>query len=98
MRKYRNGLCAIIQSEMEKSSLSRNLFIFTNKKRDIIRFLYWDDTGFAIWSKTLDRQKYRWPKNLFQGPALGILSSELTLLLQGMDISSHKKLEYQNTF
>ena len=98
MRKYRNGLCAVVNSEMGIASLGKSLFIFTNKKRDIIRFIYWDDTGFALWTKTLDQQKYRWPKSMFENLALGINHLQLSLLLSGMDISSHKKLEFENSF
>jgi hypothetical protein len=98
MRKYRNGLCAIVEEKMEKSVFAKALFIFTNKRRRIIRFIYWDDTGFAIWTKTLDKQKYRWPTGLFDGASLAVTAEQLGCLLRGMDITSHKKLEYKSLF
>jgi transposase len=98
MRKYRNGLCAIVQEKLERSVFARSLFVFTNKRGRIIRFIYWDDTGFAIWTKTLDRQKYRWPTQLFEGAALAVTSRQLEFILRGMDITSHKTLEYENMF
>lgn len=98
MRKFRNGLCAIIQQEMCLSVFTNSLFIFTNRRGNIIRLLYWDDTGFAIWSKTLERDRYRWPKSLFKGGALEVSQEELGLILRGIDITSHKKLEYKNLF
>ena len=79
-------------------SFGKALFIFANKKRDIIRFIYWDDTGFALWTKTLERQKYRWPKNMFKNASLVVSHLQLTNLLSGMDISSHKKLEFEKSF
>ena len=45
MRKFRNGLCAIVQQEMQMNVFTDGLFIFTNRRGNIIRFLYWDDTG-----------------------------------------------------
>lgn len=98
MRKYRNGLCAVVHTEMGVVSFGKALFIFANKKRDIIRFIYWDDTGFALWTKTLERQKYRWPKNMFKNASLVVSHLQLTNLLSGMDISSHKKLEFEKSF
>ena len=98
MRKYRNGLCAIVQDQMDRSVFTNSLFIFTNKRKRIIRFLYWDKTGFAIWTKTLDKQKYRWPKDFFELESLIVTSGELQLLLQGIDITRHKTLDYENVF
>ena len=99
MRKYRNGLCAIIQEQMEQSVFSRSLFVFTNRRKNIIRFLYWDYTGFAIWTKALDKQKYRWPTKLFGGKdSLNLSPEQITHLLQGMDITCHKALEYEGIF
>ena len=98
MRKYRNGLCAIIQEEMGRNAFARALFVFSNKRGRIIRFIYWDDTGFAIWTKALERQKYRWPKRLFENSSLSVTADQLECLLLGMDITSHKKLEYEKLF
>ncbi len=98
MRKYRNGLCAIVQEKMEKSVFTKALFIFTNKRRQIIRFIYWDETGFAIWTKTLDKQSYKWPAKLFDGASLVVTAEQLEFILRGMDITSHKKLEFHHTF
>lgn len=98
MRKYRNGLCAIVTTEMGKNSFGRDLFVFTNRRRNIIRFIYWDDSGFAVWTKALEKQKYQWPKSLFAGNSVAIASNLLALLLQGMNITSHKKLDYEKVF
>jgi len=98
MRKYRNGLCEIVQNEMDRKVFSKSLFIFTNKRHKIIRFLYWDDTGFAIWSKTLEKQKYRWPLKLFEQTDLSVSDQDLTNLLKGIDITTHKKLDYKEVF
>lgn len=95
MRKYRNGLCAIVQEKMTKSVFAKALFIFTNKRRRIIRFIYWDNTGFAIWTKTLDRQCYKWPTQLFDDASLSVTAEQLELLLCGMDITCHKRLEFE---
>ena len=94
MRKYRNGLCSIIKSELGRNVFSKSLFIFSNKTKRIIRFLYWDDTGFAVWSKTLEKQKYKWPVRLFVNGELKVSSADLGRLLDGLDITPHKKLVF----
>ncbi len=54
-RKSINGLSIIVESEMALSPLSGALFVFCNKKRDKLKLLYWDKSGFALctsdWSR-----------------------------------------------
>lgn len=63
-RKSINGLAGIVESELELSVLSGALFVFCNKGRDKLKLLYWDNTGFALWYKRLDKDKFKWPKHL----------------------------------
>jgi transposase len=59
-RKSINGLTVIIESDTDLP-LGSALFLFTNKQRDKIKVLYWDNTGFALWYKRLEKAKYKWP-------------------------------------
>jgi transposase len=47
-RKSINGLVVVVEQQLELSPLSDALFIFSNKKRDKLKILYWDKTGFAL--------------------------------------------------
>jgi hypothetical protein len=31
------------------------------RRRIMIKFLYWDRNGFALWHKRLDKQRFQWP-------------------------------------
>ncbi|MFA0205039.1 IS66 family insertion sequence element accessory protein TnpB, partial [Vibrio breoganii] len=54
-RKSINGLAAIIETDTDLPLGSGALFLFTNKQRDKIKVLYWDETGFALWYKRLEK-------------------------------------------
>lgn len=71
-RKGISGLCGIVQDQMELNPFENYLFIFCNTRRDRIKILYWDQTGFAMWYKVLEKDKY-WPAITLRG---GIRSSE----------------------
>ena len=62
-RKSINGLVVVVEQQLELSPLSDALFVFSNKKRDKLKILYWDKTGFALWYKRLEKQRFKWPKD-----------------------------------
>jgi transposase len=68
----------------------RALFVFTNRRKTALNILYWDTTGFALWWKGLEKDRFRWPKNCSEA-AQTITASELKLLLQGIDLAKIKK-------
>lgn len=93
-RKAVNGLSVIVEQEMSISPYADGLFVFCNKNKDRLKVLYWDKTGFALWYKRLEVDKFRWPK---QGDelSLAISAQQLNCLLSGLSIESHKTLVYK---
>ena len=75
-RKAINGLAAIVEQDMHLSPLSEALFVFSNKNRDKIKVLYWDDTGFCLWHKRLEKARFQWPRHI-DSPIM-VLSEDYT--------------------
>lgn len=96
-RKSINGLSVIVESEMSISPLNGALFVFCNKKRDKLKLLYWDNTGFALWYKRLEQAKFNWPRRLNE-TVIELDEMQLHWLLDGYDITQmkpHVHLNYQ---
>ena len=95
-RKSINGLSLIVDESMGLSSLSGSLFVFCNKKRDKLKVLYWDGSGFALWYKRLEKEKFKWPKNITSN-TLALEHEQWLWLLRGFDLKNmhaHKKLHF----
>jgi transposase len=93
MRKAVNGLSLIVQDELKQNIFSENLFVFCSKNKSRIKILYWDKTGFCLWYKRLEKDKFKWPKSAEQ--AMSISKEELSWMLKGLDFkSAHKMLKY----
>ncbi len=93
MRKAINGLSLLVDQAMDLNPLSGDLFVFCNRRRDIIKILYWDENGFALWQKRLEEQRFLWPQS--SGDVLSIGSRELEWLLAGLDYRlAHQQLSY----
>jgi len=88
-RKQINGLAAIVQSAMDKNPFDGALFAFTTRRRDYVKLLYWNKSGFALWVMRLEEEKFRWPSKL-EGDVVTLAPSQLELLLEGYDIMRMK--------
>ena len=93
-RKYINGLAVVVEQQLELSPLSDALFFFSNKKRDKLKILYWDKTGFALWYKRLEKHRFKWPRDNALS-RLVLSEQQLNWLLDGYDVIGHRPLTYQ---
>ena len=51
MRKSFDGLAALVTDHLRHDPLSGHLFIFSSKRRDRLKLLYYERGGYAIWYK-----------------------------------------------
>ena len=96
MRKSINGLSMLVETVLAKDPFSGHLFVFCNKRRDKLKMLYWEVNGFVLWYKRLEKQRFKWPKNI-EDETVTLTGKELNWLLDGYDISllkPHKKLHF----
>lgn len=95
MRKSYQGLAVLAQQVLQDDPFSGHLFVFTNKKRNRLKLLYWHINGFCIWQKRLEKGCFHLPKG--PKPSIDITSYQLQGLIQGIDwgqIPSPKALTY----
>jgi transposase len=84
MRKSFNGLMAIVRNDLGSDPLSGGLFVFSNRRRDRLKILFWDSSGLWVCAKRLERGTFAWPQP--GTPAVELSPEELTLLLGGLDL------------
>ena len=94
-RKSINGLSVIIESEIDLPVMSGALFIFCNRAKDKLKILYWDKTGFALWYKRLEKDKFKWP-NRANEACMELTEQQLNWLLEGYDVVGHQAVKYQS--
>jgi transposase len=85
MRRGINGLSEIVQLAEMGTIRGNNLFVFCGKRRNSIKLLYFDKSGFALWQKKLDRNKFSWPRKFTQDVVL-ISPEQMSWLLEGYDV------------
>jgi len=97
MRRSFDGLYALVSGVMQLNAFEGHLFVFSNRRRDRIRILYWDRDGFAIWSKRLEEGTYAMPFTDSGGEQRQeITAQELGAILSGIDLSQAKRRKRYN--
>ena len=92
MRKSFDSLQALVREHLELDAFAGHLFVFTSRRKDRVKILYWDRDGFAVWSKRLEEGTYAVPFG--DGGAerrREITAQELGALLSGIDLSTAKR-------
>lgn len=96
-RKSIDGLAGIVQEQLKLDPFSKSLFLFFNRHRDKVKVLYWDRSGYALWYKRLEKEKFILPRKILDSK-IEISRTQLEWLLTGYDIwkmKPHEALEYQ---
>lgn len=89
MRNSFYGLASLVTNEMGRDTMSGSVFIFINRRRDKIKLLVWDETGFVIYYKNLEKGTFQLPK--MESDSKQIQWSDLLLILEGVDLRSVKR-------
>ena len=86
MRKSYEGLSRLVRMEMGEDVLSGSLFLFTNKRRNRAKVLYFDGTGLCVLSKRLERGQFAalWKRG--RDATLSLTHAELDLFLHGSEL------------
>lgn len=98
-RKGINGLAALVEVQMALDLFSERLFVFTNRRRDKVKVLYWEGSGFCLWLKRLENERFKWPTFLGSEQAT-ITGRQLNWLLDGIDlryVKPHQRLHYKSS-
>lgn len=90
-----NGLAALVQQALGLDPFAACAYVFSNRRRNRVKILGWDRTGFWLLLKRLEEDRFIWPSE----EAVPTLTVEqLHWLLEGIDIGvvqRHPKRLYE---
>jgi transposase len=89
LRKSFDTLAELVRQQFQLDPLSGQLFVFTNKRADRIKLLYWDEDGFVILYKRLEAGTFRLPHA--DAARVQVRAADLQMLLDGVDLDSVKR-------
>jgi len=83
LRRGFTGLSALVQTKLEKSPMSGQVFIFRGRRGDLVKLIWFDGDGLCLFQKRLERGRFIWPQAT-QG-SVSLTRAQLSMLLEGID-------------
>ena len=92
LRRGFDGLAATTRSLIARDPLSGHVFAFINRRRNRIKLLVWDRTGYVLLYKRLERGTFRIPSQPRAGQRhVELDAGELGLMLEGLDLRGARR-------
>jgi transposase len=85
LRRSFDGLAEQVRQHLLADPLSGHVFVFRNNRSDRVKLLYWDEDGFVIIYKRLEKGTFAWPSVAEGQRSVTLRAAELAMLLDGLD-------------
>jgi len=93
MRQSFDGLSGIVTTTLGRDPLSGDVYVFVNRRRDRMKLLMWDRTGFWIFYKRLEQGTLQLPAT--PTSSLELPYETLLMMLEGIDLAAARRRRYQ---
>lgn len=85
MRKSIDGLAAMVTFQFKLDVFDDCMFVFCNRGHNKLKILYWDNNGFWLYYRRLERGRFQWPESDETG-TIAISRRQLGWLLEGLTL------------
>jgi transposase len=85
-RKGFDGLCGLVQNELDREPTSGEVFIFINRSRDRIKLLHWQHGGFVLYYKRLEKGTISLPSLDSKSTSCQVSYTDLVLMIEGISV------------
>ena len=86
-------LAGLVTEWMGRSAREPALYVFLNRRRSLLKALFFDGTGYCVFYKRLDRGRFQLPKPLDEGRVVEMSEAELEQLLDGLEPGAGRSSE-----
>lgn len=92
MRKSFDTLSALVCEVITEDPQSGHLFVFLNRRKNRVKVLWWDRSGYCLLAKRLEHGQFHvYDRAVGAAGGYEVSSSELALLLEGIDLRGAKR-------
>ncbi len=90
-------LAAYVRASHGGDPQDGHLYVFVGKRRNLVKILFWDRSGYCLFAKKLDKRRFKLPLDLPEGATQHEVDFvTLTLFLEGIDLKgATRRTAYQ---
>ena len=92
MRLGYDGLHALVSRVLKQDPLSGHLFLFSNRRRDRLKVMYFDGSGIWVCAKRMEGGRLHWPTS--DTGRVQLTHEEFALLIGGIDLIATRKRKW----
>lgn len=91
MRKSFDGLSAWVKTQLGHNPLGGHYFVFVNRRKTQMKILYFEPSGFCLWSKRLEQGQF----HVRSSPAgkRSLRWSDLQLIIDGIEVKKYRQFK-----
>jgi len=99
MRKSFDGLSGLIENHLESNPRGGEVFIFINKRRDRIKLLHWQGSGYTLYYKRLESGTFELPAYAYDSDyaSISLNYSQTVMLIDGISIKNIQRRKRYNS-
>jgi len=91
-RKSFDGLAAVVRDSLGGDPMTGHMFVFINRRGDMVQILFWDRTGFVIMRKRLEAGTFRVVRSANGSNShVEMDAADLGLMLEGIELGTVKR-------
>jgi transposase len=92
LRKSFDTLAALVCDVIAEDPQSGHLFVFLNRRKDRVKILWWDRSGYCLLAKRLEHGRFHiYDRADGNEASYEVSASELSLLLEGIDLRGARR-------
>jgi transposase len=91
-RKSFDGLSAVVRDSLGGDPMTGHLYVFINRRGDMVQILFWDRTGFVVMRKRLEAGTFRLVRSTDGNEShVEIDAADLGLMLEGIELTTARR-------
>jgi transposase len=88
MRKSFDALSGLVRNNLGYNPINGEVFIFINKRRDKIKLLHWQGSGYLLYYKRLETGTFELPRYDASVGSISLSYAQIIMIMDGLSIKN----------
>ncbi|ARU57239.1 IS66 family transposase OrfB [Oleiphilus messinensis] len=91
MRKSFKGLIGLVRTKLREIPSNGQYFVFINRRKTHMKILYFEPSGYCIWTKRLEQGQFHYKADAAEKQ--GLNTAQLQWLIEGIEVQKYRQFK-----